>query len=81
MTAPESTDETKDKYRADWLAWIADNLIRGAKPDAMVEHMVEAGLDRGLSERSVAEAAQHPYVIGGRRAVLSIADGGSFTVD
>ncbi len=42
MTA---TTDTRD-YAPEWLAWIANNLIRGAQPDEITQNMIAAGISR-----------------------------------
>ncbi len=59
---------TKTDYEPDWLAWIAQNLIRGVSREDVVAHMVNSGLKQSLAERAADEARAHPYVIGGQRA-------------
>lgn len=73
MTTAESTD-----YAPAWQAWIAENLIRGAKPYDIQESMVQDGIQRGTAERAVQQALQHPYVQGARAAIAAGISAGAY---
>jgi hypothetical protein len=44
----------------EWCAWIAENVVRGAKPDALVRTLVTSGAGRALARRAVKEIARSP---------------------
>ena len=67
MTTVQATNDQS----AEWHQWIAENLVRGAKPKDIVENMVAAGLDRGPAEEAVAYAHNHPYLAGARAAAAA----------
>jgi Cupin-like domain len=66
MTMAQAPD-----YAPEWHAWIAENLIRGAQPYDIQESMVAQGLDRGTAQRAVAQASEHPYLVGARSAIAA----------
>jgi hypothetical protein len=66
MTTAQAPD-----YAPEWHAWIAENLIRGARPYDIQEQMVAEGLDRGTAQRAVAMASDHPYLKGALAAVAA----------
>jgi hypothetical protein len=66
MTMAQAPD-----YAADWQRWIAENLVRGATPHDITENMVAAGLERGVAQRAVATAQDHPYIAGARVAAAA----------
>lgn len=41
-----------------WRAWIAENLVRGASSDEVIEGLTEEGID-GVQARAMVEAIQH----------------------
>ena len=63
------TTAERGEYAGEWLAWIAENLMRGVAPYSIVETMVGRAIGRALAESSVAEAAAHPYIQGARAVV------------
>ncbi|MEH3052472.1 MAG: hypothetical protein PGN13_00495 [Patulibacter minatonensis] len=66
----------QNDYAPEWLAWIAQNLIRGVSREDVVAHMVNSGIKTAVAERAADEARAHPYVIGGQAAfdeILAIA--------
>lgn len=47
---------------ADWKQWIAENLLRGAPRDELVEVLVRDGFGVELARLEVDAAAEHPYL-------------------
>jgi hypothetical protein len=50
-----------------WRRWIAENLMLGAAPEAILEVMVKSGLSPLESEAEIDRAARSPYVSGVER--------------
>jgi hypothetical protein len=43
-----------------WQRWVADNLLRGVEPAALVQGLVDGGVPRGLARRTVIAIASSP---------------------
>lgn len=54
---------------ADWKRWIAENLLRGSRPEDLVGVMTSKGYPRELSQLEVDVANSHPYVMAARSVI------------
>jgi hypothetical protein len=53
-----------DALPAEWLGWIAENLLGGVPTDTLVTTLTGAGVDPAVASDAVAAAASHPYLQG-----------------
>jgi len=55
----------------EWRAWVAENLLRGARPEQLVEALVQKELSEEEAQSLVAEIGAMPELLGdGDRASL-----------
>lgn len=64
MEGPTHHDPERERV---WREWIAENVLRGADPRALMRQMLESGFSAEESEREIATALGSPYVAGARR--------------
>ncbi len=57
---------------ARWRVWIAENLLRGATGDMIVEGLVSQGVPAKLAERALAETIREPSYAAARETALEL---------
>lgn len=67
-----AADETSSRapgpeLTADWLRWIAENVLTGKTPESIAEAMIESGFAPEVASAQVRAAREHPYIAAARR--------------
>lgn len=60
-----------DALPQEWLGWIAENLLSGVAPQALVDTLKGAGVEPAVATAAVDAAANHPYL----KAAAGVVDG------
>jgi hypothetical protein len=55
----------------EWRAWVAENLLRGARPEQLVEALVQKELGEDEARSLVAEIGAMPELVGAARALVT----------
>ena len=57
----------------EWRRWIAENLMLGSAPDALINILVGNGISTADAQREIEAAARSPYLQGARRLANRVA--------
>ena len=63
----------KVKVSNEWRRWIAENLMLGASPDALITILVSQGISSSEARVEIEAAAHSPYLQGARRLANRVA--------
>ena len=61
------------KIDANWRRWIAENLMLGTPPDALIPILVQSGISAGEARREIELAINSPYLHGAKRLANRLA--------
>lgn len=59
----------------EWQGWIAENLLAGVDPAALISTLRGQGLDERAAQAVIAEAAAHPYLRAAAQAIEAARNG------